>query len=125
MRTMCVLALSVASFAVLMSGCSSKNEGKLEGTYWSSLEMEYKGHKIPPGALRLEFRKDGSLTYQTLAGKLTGKYSYGWGDRVTFSLEQEIAGRKDHVEKIVVNDKQMTVTDSDGTSATFRMLGNW
>ena len=125
MRPIHLLTLSLACFAITISGCESENQGKLEGTYWSSLEMEYKGYTIPPGAMRLEFRKDGTLTYQTVEGKYDGRFAYSWGDRVVFNLDKEVAGRKEHVEKIKIKDKRLTMTDSDGTSATFRLVGNW
>jgi hypothetical protein len=110
-------------FAVLfVVGCSSNNTGKIEGTKWSSLAGTVKGQPIPAGILQLEFRADGGLTYRAGPQTFTGTYSLGGGDAVTFNLDQELAGRKSHREKIVINGDNLTMTDSDGTAISFQKV---
>ena len=100
----------------------SSNKGKIEGTKWNSLETTVKGNKIPAAALKLEFSKDRKLLYQAGPVKFTGTYELGKGDTVTFHLDQELAGRKDHEEKIAIRGTRLLMTDSDGTSITFKKV---
>src|SRR3954447_894141 len=88
---------------LFLSGCSSNNKGKIEGTKWSSVAANVKGRSLPAGALLLEFRSDGSLLYQAGPQTFTGTYALGAGDAVTLKLDQELAGRKNHREKVVIN----------------------
>lgn len=104
---------------VFLAGCSSSNKGKIEGTSWSSDAGTVKGQSIPAGMLKLDFASDGKLTYTVGPQALTGTYSLGMGNTVTFNLNQELAGRKSHAQKITINGAKMTVADSDGTSLTF------
>ena len=62
-----------------------------------------------------EAREPGPLSY-------TGTYSLGTGDNVTFKFAQNLGDRKEHVEKLTVNGEQMTMTDSDGTTVTFKKI---
>ena len=101
---------------------ASANKGKIEGTKWSSVEATVKGTKIAAGLLKLEFGKDGKLVYVAGAAKFTGTYELGEGDKVTFQLDQELAGRKKHIEQIAIKDNRLTMTDSDGTSLTFEKI---
>ena len=103
---------------VFLLGCSS-NKGKIEGTKWSSDAGMHEGQSVPAGKLKFEFRRDGSLVYVAGPLTLTGKYSLGMGDRVTLNLDQELAGTKQHVEKVVIANDKLTMTDGDGTSITF------
>jgi len=100
----------------------SSNKGKIEGTKWNSLEAIIKGKKIPAGALKLEFSKDGKLVYTASVVKFTGTYELGEGDTVTFHLDQELAGNKKHIEKIAISGTRLIMTDSDGTSLTFKKV---
>src|SRR5262249_10843580 len=50
----------------------------------------------------------------------SGTYSLGWGDTVTFHLNQDLGGRKVHAEKIVIDSDKLTMTDTDGTQVTFQ-----
>jgi hypothetical protein len=113
------LQLVVLALALSAVGCSSNNKGKIEGTKWTSDATTIKGQQIPAGALGLEFGSDGSLVYRTLMARFTGKYSLGGGDTVTLHLDQDLAGRKEHSEKVVISGDKLTMTDSDGTSITF------
>jgi hypothetical protein len=100
-------------------GCSSSNKGKIEGTKWNSNAANIKGQQIPAGALALEFRTDGRMIYRAGPKTFTGTYSLGMGDTVTFNLEQPLAGRNTHSERITISGNSLTMVDSDGTSLTF------
>jgi hypothetical protein len=104
---------------LFLTGCSSNNKGKIEGTKWSSNATTIKGKSVPAGAAALEFAADGKLVYQLGLARLTGTYSLGGGDTVTLHLDQEVSGRKTHVEKISISDNTLTMRDSDGTTVTF------
>jgi hypothetical protein len=107
---------------VLVSGCSSKNKGKIEEAKWSSLATNVNGKQVDAGALQLEFASNGNLTYRIGPLSYTGTYSLGTGDNVTFKFAQNLGDRKEHVEKLTVNGEQMTMTDSDGTTVTFKKI---
>lgn len=98
---------------------TSANEGKLEGTRWSSVETTIEGQKLPAGALSLDFTKDGKVTYKAGPMVWTGKFELRGGNKVALKMDQEIEGRKEHVETITIKDGKLTMTDSDGTSLTF------
>jgi hypothetical protein len=100
----------------------SNNKGKIEGTKWSSVESEVKGTKLPAGTLKLDFTKDGKLTFQVAAMTLKGTYTLGEGDKVVFTMEQEVSGKKKHEETIVIKDDRLTMTDSDGTTLMFEKV---
>jgi hypothetical protein len=97
----------------------SDNAGKIEGTKWSSVEGTVKGQKLPAGALRLEFAKDGKLVYKAGPSTFTGTYELKAGDKVLLKFDQELAGRKEHDQKIVIKDNKLTMSDSDGTTLDF------
>jgi hypothetical protein len=118
MRPAGTLRLVLLAALLLAAGCSS-NKGKIEGTKWSSQAANVKGQALPAGALTLEFGSDGSLVYKAGPQTFKGTYSLGMGDNVTLKLDQELAGRKNHVEKVVINGDRLTMTDSDGTQLTF------
>jgi hypothetical protein len=118
MRPAGTLRLVLLAALLLAAGCSS-NKGKIEGTKWSSQDANVKGQALPAGALTLEFGSDGSLVYKAGPQTFKGTYSLGMGDNVTLKLDQELAGRKNHVEKVVINGDRLTMTDSDGTQLTF------
>jgi hypothetical protein len=118
MRSISALHLVLAALILVSTGCSS-NKGKIEGTKWSSQAAVLKGVNAPAGLLKLEFGKDGKLVYRAGAQTFTGKYSLGMGPNVTLNLDQDLAGRKVHVEKVTISGNQLTMTDSDGTQITF------
>jgi hypothetical protein len=103
---------------LVASGCSS-NKGKIEGTKWTSVASNVKGKEFPAGTLVLEFGSDKKLVYKTPVGTFTGTYSLGMGDNVTLNLDTELAGRKQHVEKVKIEGDKLTMTDSDGTAMSF------
>jgi hypothetical protein len=106
---------------------ASNNKGKIEGTKWSSVETTVKETKLAAGTLKLEFGKDGKLAYRIAGPKgevtFTGKYSLGEGDKVTFHLDKELAGKKEHIEDVSIQGDRLKMTDSDGTSVTFERVG--
>jgi len=115
----CFALLSTVLFSI---GCSSNNKGKLEGTKWSSLATTVNGMPVPAGTLKLEFGADKSLVYRTSIGTFNGTYSLGMGDNVTLKLDRDLAGRRNHTEKITVNGDRLAMRDSDGTSVTFERM---
>ena len=101
---------------------ASANKGKIEGTKWSSLEDMVKGKAVPADFLKLEFSKDGKLVYLAGPIRFTGTYELGKGNTVTMHLDQVLAGRKDHIEMIVITGTRLRMMDSDGTSLSFRKV---
>jgi hypothetical protein len=107
----------------------SNNKGKIEDTKWTSLKAtitlkdELKEDKIelPAGALKLEFGKDGKVTYRTGSQVYSGTYTLGDGDMVTLNFEMKLGDSKEHKETITIDkDKEsLTMTDKDGTSLKF------
>jgi hypothetical protein len=104
---------------LLSCGCASNNKGKIEGTRWRSLAATVKGQSLPDGFLNLEFGKDGKLVYRGGGQTYTGTYSLGMANSVTMHLDQDLAGRRTHVETIVVNGDRLTMRDPDGTEVKF------
>jgi hypothetical protein len=62
------------------------------------------------------------MIYRAGGRIFTGRFLLGPGNAVTFDLDEELGGRKTHVETIAISDDRMKVTDSDGTEATFRKV---
>ena len=122
MRVKFVVQLALVAALVCSFGCSSKNKGKIEGTKWSSEAATVKGQPLPAGALSLDFASDGKLVYKAGPTTFTGTYSLGFGDTVTLNLDQELAGRKKHAQKVVINGDRLTMSDSDGTALTFKKV---
>ena len=123
MRFKFAVRLAVVAALVCSLGCSSNNKGKIEGTKWSSEPTTLSGKSLPAGALELDFAKDGKLVYKLLGGTVyTGTYSLGFGDTVTLNLDQELGGRKRHAQKVVINGDRLTMSDTDGTSVTFKKV---
>jgi hypothetical protein len=106
----------------LCGGCASKNKGKIEGTQWSSLSATMKGQPIPAGSMRLQFSGDGKVVYQVGPQTYKGTYSLGFGDLVTLHLNQQVAGRTTHTERVTIDGNKLTMTDSDGTALTFQKV---
>lgn len=109
---------------VVIAGCSSNTDKILgpEGkeTNWISEATTVKGVDVPAGMRVLHFEKDGHMVL-TLAGKpYKGSYSLGMGPAVTFTLEEDLDGRKIHPHKIVIEGEQLTLTSADGSELTFR-----
>jgi hypothetical protein len=116
---------------VLAAGCSSNNKDTLHDTTWISEKITIKDVELPEGARVLEFKKDEQnlkVIYTIKDPKdmaaeprvLKGKCELGSGDWVTLTFDEKLNDRKQHVEKIVVDGDRMTMTDSDGTSLTFK-----
>ena len=116
MRSIPIARLALLATILMAFGCSSNNKGKIEGTKWTSVATTMKGQPIPEGMLKLEFGADGKLVYRVMGQALTGTYSLGMGDHVTLNMDQDLAGRKSHVEKVSIN--------GDPRAATGRGNGN-
>ena len=119
MRRTCVFGLVLGGM-VLFTGCASNNTGIIEGTAWRSLAVfDEDGEEIPAGAVRLEFTKGGTVFLRGVQGQYEGKYSLGAGDWVSLHLEQELGGRKDHRQKIIIKGDRLTMIDQDGSVVKF------
>jgi len=121
MRSAFLARLALIATIVVAAGCSS-NKGKVEETTWTSLATTEQGEEVPAGARRLQFQRDGQLFY-TISGKLyRGNYALGMGGAVTFTLDEEMDGRKIHPFKVVVAGDQLTLTGADGKVVTFEKI---
>jgi hypothetical protein len=119
-----IMRLAVLAVIVCAFGCSSNNKGKIEGTKWSSLQDTFKGKQIAAGTLTLEFSKDGKVVYKCIPGTFTGTYKLGSGNNVTITLDQPLAGRKTHTQKVAIDGDRMTMADPtlDGITMTFQRI---
>lgn len=117
-RTAC--AFLFVALAAAAAGCSSNNKGKIEGTKWVSVPQTVKGQSLPDGFFKLDFAADKKVTYQVGPMTYTGKYSLGSGDMVTLNFDQDLAGRKQHMQTVKISGNEMVMSDMDGTSAKFR-----
>jgi hypothetical protein len=106
---------------VLIAGCSSNN-GKIEETAWTSTAATVKGENLPAGARVLQFQKDGHLIYNVAGKAYKGHYALGMGPAVTFTLDENLEGRKIHPNKIVIDGDQLTLTSADGSELTFKKI---
>jgi hypothetical protein len=119
MRAKAILQFAAVAIAMTAVGCESNNKGKIEGTKWTNDAGTVDGKAVPANFIRLEFGSDGKLTYDLTLIKYTGTYSLGMGDTVTLNLDQELAGRKQHAEKVSINGDKLTMSDSNGSGLTF------
>lgn len=118
MRPAFLARMAVVAALVIAAGCSS-NKGKIEGN-WLSTATAGKDEEVPADSQHLQFGKDGHLFY-TIAGRLyKGNYSLGMGPAVTFTMEEDLKGRKIHPNKVVIKGDQMTLTSADGKVLTFQ-----
>lgn len=124
MRLTSLARLMFVAALVVVAGCSSNTDKILgpegKATTWVSEAATVKGVDLPPGIRVLQFEKDGHMVL-TIAGKpYKGSYSLGMGPAVTFTLEDDLDGRKIHPHKIVIDGEQLTLTSADGSELTFR-----
>lgn len=121
MRPAFLARVALVAALVVAAGCSN-NKGKIEATTWVTPDATGKSDETTEGAQRLQFGKDGHLFY-TVVGKLyRGYYTLGMGPAVTFTLEQDLDGRKIHPHKIVVEGEELKLTSADGSELTFRKV---
>lgn len=106
---------------VLTAGCSG-NTGKIEDTTWVSLAASLKGKELPPGFQVLQFKPDGHLVFSVAGKPYKGHYALGIGPAVTFTLEEDLQGRKIHPHKVVIDGDQLTLTSADGSELTFQRI---
>lgn len=119
MRPAFLARMALVAALVVAAGCSS-NKGKIETTTWKSTATTDNGQEVPADSRRLQFQKDGQL-YYTIFGKLyRGNYTLGMGPAVTFTLDEDLDGRKIHPHKLVVEGDQLTLTSADGKLLTFQ-----
>ncbi|MGH7221794.1 MAG: hypothetical protein ACRELF_01045, partial [Gemmataceae bacterium] len=93
-----------------------------ENTLWASKAATVKGKDLPPAARVLQFLPDGHLVYNVVGKQYKGHYALGMGLAVTFTLEEDLDGRKIHPHKIVIDGEQLTLTNADGSKLTFLQL---
>ncbi|MFO0966352.1 MAG: hypothetical protein U0793_12315 [Gemmataceae bacterium] len=99
----------------LLAGLGSINKGKIEDTHWVNVSSDMKGLKLPAGAMKLHFSKDGSLSWEIKEAKvLKGKYVLEAGDVVIFELDEEVSGAKIHKERIDIKEDRLTLSDATG-----------
>ena len=121
MRPAFLARMALAAALIVAAGCSS-NKGKVEATTWTSTATTDKGEEIPAGARRLQLQKDGQLFY-TIHGRLyRGSYTLGMGPAVTFTMDEDLDGRKIHAHKLVVDGGQLQLTDANGKVLTFEKV---
>lgn len=113
--------LMVAAALLVAAGCSG-NKGKIEGTAWASTAATVQGTELPAGARGLQFQQDGHLVYTVAARPYKGHYALGMGPAVTFTLEDDLDGRKIHPHKVVIDGDRLTLTSADGSELTFQKL---
>jgi hypothetical protein len=121
MRPAFLARMALAAALVVAAGCSN-NKGKIEATTWTSTATTDKGEEIPAGARRLQFGKDGHLFYTNLGTHYKGNYTLGMGPAVTFTLEQDLDGRKIHAYKVVIDGDQLMLTDADSKVLAFEKV---
>ena len=99
----------------LVAGMGSVNKGKIEDTHWINVPSDMKGLKLPAGAMKLHFSKDGSMTWEIKEAKvLKGKYVLEKDDVVIFELDEEVSGAKVHKERIGIKGDRLTLSDAAG-----------
>lgn len=121
MRISSLSRLALIAALIVAAGCSG-NKGKIESTVWASTAATVKGENLPAGARVLQFQKDGHLVYTVTAKPYKGSYALGMGPAVTFTLEEDLDGRKIHAHKVVIDGDQLTLTSADGSAMTFQKI---
>jgi hypothetical protein len=111
-------ALLALAVALVVAGCSG-NKGKIEGTSWSTQTALAKSEAPAASVRRLQFLHDGHLLYFANEKLFKGSYSMGMGPAVTFTLEEDLEGRKIHPHKLVLDGEQLTLTSADGSALRF------
>ena len=106
---------------VVVVGCSG-NTGKIEETNWVSQAATVKGEELPAGARQLQFGKDGQFLFIVGVKHYKGAYALGMGPAVTFTLDEELEGRKIHPEKIVIDGDRLILTEADGSEIAFQKV---
>ena len=122
MRLASLARLALAATLLVTVGCFSGNKGKIEDTNWLSQAATVKGEALPAGARQLQFGANGQMAYRIGAKSYKGAYSLGMGPAITFTLEEELEGRKIHPHKVVIDGEQLTLTGADGSELTFQKV---
>jgi hypothetical protein len=117
----CLVAL-LFLVALALSGCSSNNKGKLEGTKWRSDSGVVEGETVPAGTVTVEFRKNGTLTMRVDGHQIEGKYTLGVSNWVTLSLDEEFGHSTSYTALVLIQGDKMTMNDGDGCTLTYSRL---
>lgn len=120
------LALALlAGLALIATGCSSNNKGKIEGKWKVTSGSGAVEGAGPDAGTFFEFTADGQFRIYASAGPVQmdaakGKYSLGSGDTVNLTdLSPAIDGKTKSREKITINGDTMTVAaGKDGKITT-------
>jgi len=111
---------------VLFTGCSSNNEGRIEGTAWKSLAISgdafEEGDGVPAGAIQIQFTKGGTVYLRGPEGQYQGKYTLGGGDWVTLHLDRALDGKLTHRERVIINGNRMTMIGRDGYAISYEAV---
>lgn len=118
MRPAFLARMALAAALIVVVGCSD-NKGKIEGTTWAWVDITAKSDDKSVAERRLNFDKDGHLFYTVFGRHYKGNYTLGMGPAVTFTLEEDLDGRKIYAHKLVVEGNQLMLTDADGKMLTF------
>lgn len=126
LRAVAVLAVAVASVA--QCGCKSVNEGKLEGTKWSSAYIpDFHGISGRGLAMDMRFSEAGKFQIKLYgmgrSFNFTGDVRYGTGHTVYLdNVTPPLGGYSTLTESITITDDTMVMTDPDGTKFVFTRI---
>ena len=111
--------LILPALLVFLPACGSRNTGLLENTVWTSLPATIQNQSFPAGHFRLQFGPDDVLEYRAGNRTYRGVFALGRGDRVIFKFPYELAGLKDHTQRIAIDGDRLTLTDTNGVQVAF------
>ena len=121
MRRYCAFLCVTLSLAVI-TGCASKNAGKIEGTKWKSDATTVFDKQVPAGAITFDFRKDGTFKGAMGGRSITGTYTCDFGSLVTLHCDQTLPTGSSTTQRITIDGDWMSMADPDGTTLTFRKV---
>lgn len=119
----------VATLAISNTGCfKSENEGKLEGTKWSSAYIpDFKGISGRGATASIQFTDGGRFTMEFRlpqgSMRVSGTWRLGPGNAVYLDdITPPLGGHTSFTEYITVGGDAMTMEDPDGTRIVFTRI---
>lgn len=119
----------VAAVAISNTGCfKSENEGKLEGTKWSSAYIpDFKGISGRGATASIQFTDGGRFTMEFRlpqgSMRVSGTWRLGPGSAVYLdNIAPPLGGHTSFIEYISVGGDAMTMEDPDGTRIVFTRI---